>query len=146
MGKRVRVGSETGERAACARLADSVARVVGGVEIVRHWSAHDYETPDGLPFIGEAPFGRSGPLAEIVSPTRAPGLTSVLPLAAENTAVAREFMEGHLTSRRAKAHEDSVAGRSCMHLGCETKWNTAEGTVDCPCHGSRYRRHGEAIY
>jgi len=39
-----------------------------------------------------------------------------------------------------------VAGGTCTHLGCETKWNTAEGTVDCPCHGSRYGRHGDVIY
>ena len=53
-------------------------------------------------------------------------------LARENVTVGREFVEGHLTSRQSKAHEDSVAGGTYTHLGCETKWNTAEGTVDCP--------------
>jgi glycine/D-amino acid oxidase-like deaminating enzyme len=175
-GERVRVGSEADERAAYARLAASVARVVGGVEVVRHWSAHDHETPDGLPYIGEAPMGRNlfmaagfagwgmtksavaasviadavsgrfDPLAAIVSPSRMPGTASVVPLVTENASVGGTFVEGHLTSRARKAHEDSVAGGTCTHLGCETKWNAAEGTVDCPCHGSRYGRHGDVIY
>jgi glycine/D-amino acid oxidase-like deaminating enzyme len=175
-GERVRVGSEADERAAYARLAASVARVVGEVEVVRHWSAHDHETPDGLPLIGEAPLGRNlfvaagfagwgmtksvvaasviadavagrfGPLAEILSPSRMPGTASVVPLVTENASVGGAFVEGHLTPRAKKAHKDSVAGSTCTHLGCETKWNTAEGTVDCPCHGSRYGRHGDVIY
>jgi len=175
-GERVRVGSESDERDAYARLAASVTRVVGDIETIRHWSAHDHETPDGLPFIGEAPLGRnlfmaagfagwgmtksvvaasliadvlagrSGPLAEIVSPSRVPGLSSAASLATENATVGREFVEGHLSSRRGKAHADSVAGGTCTHLGCETKWNSAEATVDCPCHGSRFGRHGDVIY
>jgi len=96
--------------------------------------------------IADAVEGRLHPLAEAVSPSRVPGTNSVGSLVGENATVGRTFIAGHLTSRRDKAHEDSVAGGTCTHLGCETKWNTAEGTVDCPCHGSRYGRHGDVIY
>lgn len=174
-GKRVRVAS-VDEREVYASLVASVVSVVGECEVIRHWSAHDHETPDGLPFIGEAPLGRdlymaagfagwgmtkslvassiitdavegrTHPLAKMVSPSRAPGPGSVGSLVEESAIVGREFIGGHVTSRHDKAHEDSVAGANCTHLGCETKWNTAEGTVDCPCHGSRFGRHGDVIY
>ena len=35
--------------------------------------------------------------------------------------------------------------RHCPHLGCALKWNAAEHTWDCPCHGSRFTRDGKLI-
>jgi Rieske Fe-S protein len=33
----------------------------------------------------------------------------------------------------------------CPHLGCALKYNKAEHSWDCPCHGSRFTEDGKLI-
>jgi glycine/D-amino acid oxidase-like deaminating enzyme/nitrite reductase/ring-hydroxylating ferredoxin subunit len=41
-----------------------------------------------------------------------------------------------------RVHAVSV---TCTHLGCSLKWNAAETSWDCPCHGSRFTYTGAII-
>jgi hypothetical protein len=34
---------------------------------------------------------------------------------------------------------------ACTHLHCQVKWNMAEQSWDCPCHGARYSYDGKVL-
>jgi Rieske Fe-S protein len=38
----------------------------------------------------------------------------------------------------------AVAGK-CTHMGCDLKWNGAETSWDCDCHGSRFAPDGQVL-
>jgi len=39
----------------------------------------------------------------------------------------------------------TLTPKRCSHLGCALKWNSAEHSWDCACHGSRFNEKGEVL-
>ena len=72
--------------------------------------------------------GKKHPFAEVFSPSR----TILRPQQAVNGWEAMVSLLAPTTRR-------------CPHLGCALKWNRAEHSWDCPCHGSRFDESGELI-
>jgi Rieske Fe-S protein len=50
-----------------------------------------------------------------------------------------------LACHRGEDGELSIVSAVCTHLGCIVRFNQAEQTWDCPCHGSRFLPNGQVI-
>ncbi|MBQ8766568.1 MAG: FAD-dependent oxidoreductase [Clostridia bacterium] len=126
---------------------------------VYHWATQDCMTLDNVPYIGR--YSPKIPNVLVATGFNKWGMTSSL-VAAEILSdmvinKKNEYEELYTPSRSVITPQfavnlfESAVGiltpskKRCPHLGCALKWNSAEHTWDCPCHGSRFNENGKLV-
>ena len=153
-------GHRTGKRGGCwQELEDFVKKHYKNAEIVGKWATQDCMTLDGIPYIGQ--YAASTPHVFVATGFNKWGMTNAMVAAQilcdlvsgkENpyTAVfdpSRTVLRPQLA---VNAFESTIGLLTptiprCPHLGCALKYNRAEHSWDCPCHGSRFTERGELL-
>lgn len=135
-----------------------------GCRVEERWSAQDCVTVDGIPYIGRYSSGRSGwfvatgfhkwgMTGSMVSAMVISDLITEEKSRYEEVFAPNRYLWKASLSRQLCDMGHSIEGLfniwdkapRCPHLGCRLKWNKAERTWDCPCHGSRFTPEGELI-
>ena len=126
---------------------------------VAKWATQDCMTLDRVPYIGQ--YARSTPNVFVATGFNKWGMTNAMVAADILSDLVQEkpnrFATVFSPSRSilrpqlaVNALESTIGlltptAPRCPHLGCALKYNRAEHTWDCPCHGSRFTEKGELI-
>ncbi len=128
-------------------------------EIAVRWATQDCMTLDGVPYIGR--YAKSLPDVFVVTGFHKWGMTNAMTAADILCDLVREKENPYasvfspsraiLRPQLAVNAWESIVGLltptapRCPHLGCALKYNPAEHSWDCPCHGSRFTESGALI-
>ena len=63
---------------------------------------------------------------------------------ATTRALRSEFDFTHMVYRDDRGRVKKMSA-VCTHMGCLVRWNQADATWDCPCHGSRFGPKGKVL-
>ena len=130
-----------------------------GAQIAARWATQDCMTLDHVPYIGQ--YAKNTPDLFVATGFNKWGMTSSM-VAAE---ILSDMVQGKhnpyagvFDPSRSILHPQlflNVAESTinlltptvprCPHMGCALKYNRAEHTWDCPCHGSRFEEDGTLI-
>jgi len=126
---------------------------------VAKWATQDCMTLDGVPYVGK--YSKNTPDVYVATGFNKWGMTNAMAAAH----ILCDLMRGRknpyaavFSPSRSILHPqlavnafESVAGLltpttpRCPHLGCALKYNRAEHSWDCPCHGSRFGEDGKVL-
>jgi len=153
-------GHKTGHKGGgFAELRHFVEQTYPNAKIEHSWAAQDTMTLDGLPYIGRHSMGKShlyvatgfGKWGMTGSMMAAQRLRDMIVHGESNRQSIYRPNRSIFTAQLPKNIGSAVAGLAslggprCTHMGCKLKYNAAEKSWDCPCHGSRYGCGGEVL-
>jgi glycine/D-amino acid oxidase-like deaminating enzyme len=153
-------GHRTGKQGGNFRELEAFARnYYKKAEIVGRWATQDCMTLDDIPYVGM--YSKNTPDLFVATGFNKWGMTNAMvtsrilcDLALERTNPYASIFSPSRTILRPQlainAFESTVGLLTpttprCPHLGCALKYNRAEHTWDCPCHGSRFTEDGQLI-
>lgn len=153
-------GHRTGKSGGCWQELERFANIhYPSAEIVSKWATQDCMTLDDVPYIGK--YSKNTPNMYVATGFNKWGMTSSMVAAdiltdlalGKDNRYAKVFSPSRSILRpqlAVNAFETVVnlltpTAPRCPHLGCALKYNSAEHSWDCPCHGSRFTKDGELI-
>jgi len=126
---------------------------------IAFWATQDCKTLDDIPYIG--PYFKGAKNLFVITGFNKWGMTNAMAGAmilsdliteqANPYAKAFDPLRSILKPQLLVNGFESVKNlltpttKRCPHLGCALKWNKAEHTWDCPCHGSRFTEKGKLL-
>ncbi len=153
-------GGHTGKKSpAWETLSAFAHRAYPNAKEVCRWAAQDCMTLDGVPYVGPYSAGTEG--LYVATGFQKWGMTSAMAAAM----LLADLMQGKknpyaplFDPSRSVFHPQLAVNAAesvlhlltptvprCPHMGCAFKYNTAEHTWDCPCHGSRFAEDGRLL-
>lgn len=124
-----------------------------------HWAAQDTISLDGIPYIGH--YSKNTPDLYIAAGFNKWGMTSSMvsaeiisaKIAGENLdygavfSPSRSILKPQLFVNALETMKNFLTPTAprCPHLGCALKYNKAERSWDCACHGSRFSESGKVL-
>ncbi len=128
-------------------------------EIKSYWATQDCMSLDNMPYIGR--YSAQTPDMYVASGFNKWGMTGAMLAAILLTNIingkeddlvkvfspSRSILKPQLFINGLESTKNLLTfnKKRCPHLGCSLKWNAAEHSWDCPCHGSRFSEKGKLL-
>lgn len=153
-------GHRTGKKGGGWKELERVAQTnLNGSRIEYKWATQDCVTLDRVPYIGK--YSKNTKELYVATGFNKWGMTSSMVAAEiltdmvlEKTNLYSEIFSPCRTILRPQLAINSIesvlnlitpTAPRCPHMGCALKYNKAEHSWDCPCHGSRFTKDGQLI-
>ncbi len=140
-------------------LGKFASKYYPSAKIKYRWATQDCMTLDGIPYIGK--YSKNTPNMYVATGFNKWGMTSSMvasmlltdAVCGKKKAYADVFSPSRtilrpqlgLNAVEAVCNLLTPTAPRCPHLGCALKWNSAEHSWDCPCHGSRFDENGKLL-